>query len=137
MKTVLAVLQIFLECRTLRKDWTGDKSVKAHFPIKEHLVNAFLRGEYAMDAELQALVDKCKKTQAKVNSTISSQAKFSIGFLRSSFGRVCGHAQRLTYWLTNILVMRVFYNHTAFQLLGDPHVRISLDTELTMVREDN
>ncbi|KAG2030692.1 hypothetical protein BDR03DRAFT_1034581 [Suillus americanus] len=32
-----------------------------------------LDGEYTMDAELQALVDKCKKTQAKVNSTISSQ----------------------------------------------------------------
>jgi len=36
-----------------------------------------------------------------------------------------------------ILVMRTFYNRTAFQLPGDPRVRISLDTELTMVREDN
>ncbi|KAG2359087.1 VTC domain-containing protein [Suillus spraguei] len=34
-------------------------------------------------------------------------------------------------------VMRTFYNRTAFQLPGDPRVRISLDTELTMVREDN
>jgi hypothetical protein len=33
--------------------------------------------------------------------------------------------------------MRTFYNRTAFQLPGDPRVRISLDTELTMVREDN
>ncbi|KAG2114592.1 VTC domain-containing protein [Suillus discolor] len=72
---------IFVEHKTLRKDWTGDKSIKARFPIKEHLVNAFLCGEYTMDTELQALVDKCKKTQAKVNSMISSQAKFSIGFL--------------------------------------------------------
>lgn len=35
------------------------------------------------------------------------------------------------------LVMRTFYNRTAFQLPGDARVRISLDTELTMVREDN
>ena len=35
------------------------------------------------------------------------------------------------------VVMRTFYNRTAFQLPGDARVRISLDTELTMVREDN
>jgi len=34
-------------------------------------------------------------------------------------------------------VMRTFYNRTAFQLPGDARVRISLDTELTMAREDN
>jgi len=33
--------------------------------------------------------------------------------------------------------MRTFYNRTAFQLPGDARVRISLDTELAMVREDN
>ena len=33
--------------------------------------------------------------------------------------------------------MRSFYNRTAFQLPGDARVRISLDTELTLVREDN
>ncbi len=33
--------------------------------------------------------------------------------------------------------MRTFYNRTAFQLPGDARVRISLDTELTMVREDD
>jgi SPX domain protein involved in polyphosphate accumulation len=35
------------------------------------------------------------------------------------------------------LVLRTFYNRTAFQLPGDARVRISLDTELTMIREDN
>jgi len=33
--------------------------------------------------------------------------------------------------------MRSFYNRTAFQLPGDARVRISLDTELTLLREDN
>ncbi|KAJ1804499.1 vacuolar transporter chaperone, partial [Coemansia sp. RSA 2599] len=32
---------------------------------------------------------------------------------------------------------RTFYNRTAFQIPGDARVRISLDTELTMVREDS
>lgn len=34
-------------------------------------------------------------------------------------------------------MIRTFYNRTAFQLPGDAAVRISLDTELTMIREDN
>jgi len=33
--------------------------------------------------------------------------------------------------------MRSFYHRTAFQLPGDARVRISLDTELSLVREDN
>ncbi|KAG2362539.1 A eukaryotic polyphosphate polymerase in complex with pyrophosphate [Suillus spraguei] len=91
------VKTIFVERKTHRKDWAGEQSVKARFPIREHLVNPFLRGEYTMDAALQALVDKGKKTQAEVDSTIQ----------------------------------------LASELLGDPRVWISLDTELTMVREDN
>jgi SPX domain protein involved in polyphosphate accumulation len=37
---------------THREDWAGERPVKAHFAIKEHLVNAFLLGEYTMDEEL-------------------------------------------------------------------------------------
>lgn len=33
--------------------------------------------------------------------------------------------------------MRTFYNRTAFQLPGDARVRISFDTQLSLVREDN
>lgn len=114
-------MQIFVERKTHREDWTGEKSVKARFPIKEHLVNAFLRGEYTMDDEFQALVTKGKKSQEEVDSMIqlANEVQYSI--------------------LTKKLhpVMRTFYNRTAFQLPGDARVRISLDTELTMVREDN
>jgi SPX domain protein involved in polyphosphate accumulation/uncharacterized membrane protein YidH (DUF202 family) len=115
------VKTIFVERKTHREDWTGEKSVKARFPIKEHLVNAFLRGEYTMDAELQALVDKGKKTQAEVDSMIQLASEVQYRILTKQLHPV----------------MRTFYNRTAFQLPGDPRVRISLDTELTMVREDN
>ncbi|KAF8825333.1 hypothetical protein HHX47_DHR7000263 [Lentinula edodes] len=97
------VKTVFVERKTHREDWTGEKSVKARFPVKEHLVNAFLRGEYTVDEDFQQLVAKGKKTQQDVD----------------------------------IPVMRTFYNRTAFQLPGDARVRISLDTELTMIREDN
>ncbi|KAJ7707439.1 VTC domain-containing protein [Mycena rosella] len=115
------VKTIFVERKTHREDWTGEKSVKARFPIKEHLVNAFLRGEYTVDAEFQQLVKKGKKTQQEVDSMIQLANEVQYAVL----------SRRLKP------VMRSFYNRTAFQLPGDARVRISLDTELTMVREDN
>ncbi|KAG6865743.1 hypothetical protein C0991_012215 [Blastosporella zonata] len=112
---------IFVERKTHREDWTGEKSVKARFPIKEHLVNAFLRGEYTVDAEFQQLVAKGKKTQQEVDSMIQLANEVQYAVL----------TRRLQP------VMRSFYNRTAFQLPGDARVRISLDTELALIREDN
>ncbi|KAF8656227.1 hypothetical protein AX16_002663 [Volvariella volvacea WC 439] len=115
------VKTIFVERKTHREDWTGEKSVKARFPLKEHLVNPFLRGEYTVDADFQELVKKGKKTQQEVDSMIqlANEVQYAI--------------------LTRKLrpVMRSFYNRTAFQLPGDARVRISLDTELSLVREDD
>ncbi|KAI0925881.1 hypothetical protein AcW1_008195 [Taiwanofungus camphoratus] len=115
------VKTIFVERKTHREDWTGEKSVKARFPIKEHLVNAFLRGDYTMDDEFQGLVVKGKKSQQEVDSMIQLANEVQYAIL----------TKRLQP------VMRTFYNRTAFQLPGDARVRISLDTELTMIREDN
>ncbi|KAK0204808.1 VTC domain-containing protein [Desarmillaria ectypa] len=112
---------IFVERKTHREDWTGEKSVKARFPIKEHLVNAFLRGEYTMDAEFQQLVKKGKKTQQEVDAMIQLADEVQYAVLTRKLQPV----------------MRSFYNRTAFQLPGDARVRISLDTELTLAREDN
>ncbi|QRW03866.1 vacuolar transporter chaperone 4 [Ceratobasidium sp. AG-Ba] len=112
---------IFVERKTHREDWTGEKSVKERFPIKEDKVNAFLRGEYTMDEEFRALVKKGKKTEQEVEGMIQLASEVQYAILN----------RKLTP------VMRTFYNRTAFQLPGDARVRISLDTELTMVREDN
>ena len=48
---------IFMERKTHREDWTGEKSVKARFAIKEKLVNGFLKGEVPIDT----LFEKAKK----------------------------------------------------------------------------
>lgn len=69
-----------MERKTHREDWTGEKSVKSRFPVKEHLVNAFLRGEYTMDAEMQALADNGKKGQSEVDVMIqlASEVQYRI-----------------------------------------------------------
>jgi len=66
----MGVNTIFVERKTHREDWTGEKSVKARFPIKEDKVNAFLKGEYTMDAEFEAVFQKGKKTRQEVDSMI-------------------------------------------------------------------
>ncbi|KAL0060185.1 vacuolar transporter chaperone [Marasmius tenuissimus] len=115
------VKTIFVERKTHREDWTGEKSVKARFPIKEHLVNKFLKGEYTVDDDFQQLAKKGKKSQQEVDSMIQLANEVQYAILTKKLEPV----------------MRTFYNRTAFQLPGDARVRISLDTELTMVREDN
>ncbi|KIS65853.1 putative vacuolar transporter chaperone [Mycosarcoma maydis] len=113
--------QIFVERKTHREDWTGEKSVKARFPIKEENVNAWMKGDYTMDETFEALRKKGKKSDKEIDSMLqlANEVQYSV--------------------LTRKLqpVMRSFYNRTAFQLPGDARVRISLDTELSLVREDN
>ncbi|KAF8589441.1 SPX-domain-containing protein [Ramaria rubella] len=115
------VKQIFVERKTHHEDWTGEKSVKARFPIKEEHVNAFLCGDYIMDEEFEALIVKGKKTPQEVESMIQLANEVQYAILERKLQPV----------------LRTFYNRTAFQLPGDARVRISLDTDLTMVREDN
>ncbi|KAK4684854.1 hypothetical protein P7C73_g5309, partial [Tremellales sp. Uapishka_1] len=112
---------IFVERKTHREDWTGEKSVKERFTIKEDKLNDFLAGKYTMDEEFDALVKKGKKTEKEVEGMkqLADEIQYAV--------------------VTRKLkpVMRSFYNRTAFQLPGNAAVRISLDTELTMVREDD
>ncbi|CEH15418.1 Protein involved in vacuolar polyphosphate accumulation, contains SPX domain [Ceraceosorus bombacis] len=113
--------QIFVERKTHREDWTGEKSVKARFPIKEENVNKFMSGEYRMDETFEALRKKGKKSDKEIDSML----------------QLAGEVQYAVLSRGLVPVMRSFYNRTAFQLPGDARVRISLDTELTLVREDN
>ncbi|EPE05793.1 vacuolar transporter chaperone 4 [Ophiostoma piceae UAMH 11346] len=112
---------IFVERKTHREDWTGEKSVKARFSIKEKNVNAYMRGELLPTAIFEKARKEGKKSKQAIaeDERLAAECQYSI--LRKGYRPVC----------------RSFYNRTAFQLPGDARVRISLDTELTMVREDN
>ena len=60
--------------------------MKARFPIKENKVNAFLRGEYIMDDEFQALVTKGKKTQDEVDGMIRLANEIQYSILTKNLG---------------------------------------------------
>ncbi|KAI7226858.1 SPX-domain-containing protein, partial [Hortaea werneckii] len=104
---------IFLERKTHREDWTGEKSVKARFSLKEKNVNAFLKGEMTTEQVFEKMRREGKKSEKEINDL--EQLAKEIQF------RVID--RRL------VPVTRSFYNRTAFQLPGDARVRISLDTE--------
>ncbi|KAJ2058136.1 hypothetical protein GGI17_005216 [Coemansia sp. S146] len=95
--------EIFIERKTHHEDWTGEKSVKERFSLKEKYINDYLSGDYTMDSKIQRLREEGKKSDQD---------------------------------LQDMETLSTFYNRTAFQIPGDARVRISLDTELTMVRED-
>lgn len=115
------VKQIFVERKTHREDWTGEKSVKARFMVKEHELNDYLAGKITMDETFQAMKKKGKKSEKEVEAMTKLAKEVQQRVLEKHL-RPC---------------VRTFYNRTAFQQPGDARVRISFDTDLTMVREDN
>lgn len=112
---------IFVERKTHREDWTGEKSVKARFSIKEQHVNAFMRGDYTVEQVFEKMRASGKKSKEEIDSLEQLAREIQYRVITRHF----------------VPVTRSFYHRTAFQLPGDARVRISLDTELTMVREDN
>ena len=112
---------IFVERKTHREDWTGEKSVKARFSMKEKNVNAYMKGELLPPAIFEKARKERKKSEKAIaeDERLASEIQYSV--IKKGYRPVC----------------RSFYHRTAFQLPADARVRISLDTELTMVREDN
>ncbi|PBP18392.1 VTC domain-containing protein, partial [Diplocarpon rosae] len=112
---------IFVERKTHREDWTGEKSVKARFSLKEKNMNAYLHGELLPEAIFEKARKDGKKPAKQIDEDERLAKEIQYSVIKKGYVPVC----------------RSFYNRTAFQLPADARVRISLDTELTMIREDN
>ncbi len=115
------VKTIFVERKTHREDWTGEKSVKARFPLREDQLNDYLSGKLVMDETFEAQRKKGKKSDKEIDGMIKLAREVQAAVREKKLGPV----------------MRTFYNRTAFQLPGDARVRISMDTQLSLIREDN
>ncbi|KAK3393210.1 VTC domain-containing protein [Podospora didyma] len=112
---------IFVERKTHREDWTGEKSVKARFALKEKNVNSYLHGELLPAAIFEKARKEGKKSEKAIAEDERLAAEIQWSVIKKGYKPVC----------------RSFYHRTAFQLPADARVRISLDTELSMIREDN
>lgn len=109
--------EIFVEKKIVHEDDTSQEFV---VKTKPKHVQGFLSGEYKMDKDVQRLQDR--------------------------FGEDSDEAEKLKHNIQDIQefvrnqklqpVLRANYSRTAFQIPGDNRVRITLDTDLAMIRED-
>ncbi|KZF20730.1 SPX-domain-containing protein [Xylona heveae TC161] len=99
----------------------GDESEEVRFPIKEKYIQSFIKGDYKMEKSVRKLQDRSgpdsKEIQALEKSVDEIQKAIKENNLQP--------------------VLRANYTRTAFQIPGDDRVRISLDTELALIREDS
>ncbi|KAI9811022.1 MAG: Phosphate metabolism transcription protein [Thelocarpon impressellum] len=108
---------IFFEKKTVKED---DTSEEIRFPIKEKYVQSFIKGEYKMEKTVQKLQDR------------QGQSKEDVERFEKHVEEIQGLIRE--YQLQPML--RANYARTAFQIPGDDSVRISLDTNLALIRED-
>lgn len=112
--------EVFIERKIHREDWTGEISVKSRFSLKEKYVDSFLSGKYTLDKTISKLKSSGRKTDEELKD-LDILSKEIQAMVTEKKLKPC---------------LRTFYHRTAFQLPGDASVRISLDTELTMIKEN-
>jgi uncharacterized membrane protein YidH (DUF202 family) len=109
---------VFVERKTHRESWAGEVSVKERFIIPECKVPSLMQGKFDLQGEVQRLREKGKKEEdVKEWYTLASEVVQAI------------NSKQL------IPTMRTQYMRVAFQIPFDATVRVSLDTNLTMISE--
>lgn len=111
---------IFIERKTHHAPWLDGVSVKDRFRLKEPQVNSFVAGKLSADDIAQEMREK------GTDESQVEDAHFIANGIQTSF-----REKHLTP------ILRIFYNRTAFQLPGDQRLRLSLDTDMTFIREDD
>ncbi|KAE8378702.1 VTC domain-containing protein [Aspergillus bertholletiae] len=108
---------IFLEKKVVTDD---DRSKEVKVQLKQKHVKEFLDGEYRFDKKLHRLTD--------MGNGESEQAE--------SLKRDVDELQSFIKEHQVQPMLRANYTRTAFQIPGDDRIRISLDTNLALIRED-
>ena len=110
--------EILFEKKTIHED--GD-SQETRFPIKEKYIQSFLQGDYSLEKSVQKMRDRYGNDEQAVE-TLKKNIEDVQTFIRENELQP---------------VLRANYTRTAFQVPGDDRVRISLDTNLALIREDS
>ncbi len=112
--------EVYIERKVHREDWTGEVSVKTRFQLKEKHVADYLAGVYTSEDIMAKLRKDTRFTEEDIDG----------------IGKLAKEIQETILSMKLKPKIRTFYNRTAFQLPADARVRISLDTDLAMIRED-
>ena len=113
---------ILLEKKTINEN---GKSEEVRFAIKEKYIQSFISGDYKLEKTVEKLRER--------NGTgRNGTGRNGAGNLRSNVEEI------QSFIRDNDLqpVLRANYTRTAFQIPGDDRIRISIDTDLALLRED-
>jgi SPX domain protein involved in polyphosphate accumulation len=108
---------IFLEKKLVTDD---DRSREARVQIKKKHVKAFLAGEYKLEKQLNRMTDQSQGSSRNVENIKSDIDELQAFIKENNFQPM----------------IRANYSRTAFQIPGNDRLRISLDTNLALIRED-
>ncbi|KAJ4347916.1 Phosphate metabolism transcription protein [Didymosphaeria variabile] len=109
---------IFLEKKEMRE---GDAAEEQRFAIKEKYIQPFITGKYHMEKQIQKMEARSIQDEQEVNEFKKTVDDIS-NFIKEKDLQP---------------VLRANYTRTAFQIPGDNRVRVSLDTNLALIREDS
>lgn len=109
---------IFLEKKVVTDD---DRSREVRVQLKEKHVKEFLDGEYRFDKKVHRMEDKANGETGEAES----------------FKKDVNELQSFVKEYNLQPMLRANYTRTAFQIPGDDRIRISLDTNLALIREDS
>ncbi|KAJ3122216.1 vacuolar transporter chaperone [Nowakowskiella sp. JEL0407] len=124
---------VWVERKTHHESWVGIKSIKERFPIKEKDLNDYLAGRY----DIEKLGEKIREKAIRNNKYSTPEEIEKVNKDVNSTSTLAREVQEMVLQKKLRPMIRTTYNRTAFQLPADARVRISLDTELAMIREDD
>ncbi|PVH98465.1 SPX-domain-containing protein [Periconia macrospinosa] len=108
---------IYLEKKEMKE---GNASKEQRLQIKQKYIQPFIEGKYKMEKNIQKMEQRGTTDQQDVN-----EFKSAVIDIQNFIG-----SRDLQP------VLRANYTRTAFQMPGNDHVRVSLDTNLALIRED-
>jgi len=100
---------------------TIESSHKERFPLEEKNVNDYLAGKYSFDEKIKYYRENGLRTEKQLEELERFSTEYQNTVLNKKLKPV----------------LRTFYNRIAFQFPDHARIRISLDTDLCMIREDN
>jgi len=132
--------EVFAERKTHKEDWTGENSVKERFTIDPSKINAYNCGQYVVEANDSIAGKRPSSNKSSSKATKGKEVEDEDYYKKQEklMAKVTLAREIQSTIMERQLrpTMRTIYNRTAFQLPDDQRVRVSLDTELTFVRED-
>ncbi|CAO3664332.1 unnamed protein product [Rhizopus stolonifer] len=113
--------EIYVERKSYYHEPLGSKSIKNRFKLNESQVNDFVDSKYTSSHLRQVLEKSGEKNSSEVEDTCLIAEGIQESILNRKLKPVC----------------RVFCNRTAFQSPDDQKLRISVDSDVTFIREDH